>query len=63
MASSTEFHKESQKGIGHITSVQLPSSAPAISNQNLPSQPMRPRSLYTAHSYQAQPEEANFQVI
>ena len=62
MASSAEFQKETQKGSGHGPSVQLPNSAPAISNQNLSAPSMRPRSLYTAHSYHAQPDEANFQV-
>nr|KAF7407098.1 hypothetical protein H0235_014754 [Vespula pensylvanica] len=36
-------------------------SVAPIQSQSAPATPMRPRSLYTAHSYHAQTEDANFQ--
>ncbi|XP_043470652.1 uncharacterized protein LOC122503939 [Leptopilina heterotoma] len=58
MTSSTEILKNVQK-IGQYPPIPMPSSAPAITNQNHQSAPpLRPRSLYTAHSYH---DESHFQ--
>ncbi|XP_035723100.1 uncharacterized protein LOC118442049 [Vespa mandarinia] len=62
-----EFRKDMQKCVapaGPQGTTLLPaacSTAP-IQSQSAPVTPMRPRSLYTAHSYHAQTEDTNFQV-
>lgn len=61
-----EYRKEIQKcntQTGTQTANQQPCSVPAIQNQTTSTVPMRPRSLYTAHSYHAQTDETNFQVV
>ncbi|XP_046423379.1 uncharacterized protein LOC124181149 isoform X1 [Neodiprion fabricii] len=60
-----DFRKEIQKeGIQNVpVSTTAPSSAPlqVQSHQGTTNPPMRPRSLYTAHSYHAQTDDSNFQ--
>lgn len=61
-----EYRKEIQKcnvQTGTQAVNQQPCSIPAIQSQNTSTAPMRPRSLYTAHSYHAQTDETNFQVL
>lgn len=61
-----EFRKDMQKGVASVGpqgATLLPvCSMATIQSQSAPATPMRPRSLYTAHSYHAQTEETNFQV-
>ncbi|XP_047364490.1 uncharacterized protein LOC124954903 isoform X3 [Vespa velutina] len=62
-----EFRKDMQKCVapaGPQGTTLLPAacSAAPIQSQSAPVTPMRPRSLYTAHSYHAQTEDTNFQV-
>lgn len=60
-----EFRKDMQKRIAPVgpQSAILPAcSMTTIQTQSAPTTPMRPRSLYTTHSYHAQTEDANFQV-
>ncbi|XP_035720238.1 uncharacterized protein LOC118440793 isoform X3 [Vespa mandarinia] len=60
-----EFRKDMQKRIapGGPQSAILPAcSMTTIQTQSVPTTPMRPRSLYTTHSYHAQTEDTNFQV-
>ncbi|XP_046832404.1 uncharacterized protein LOC124430200 [Vespa crabro] len=61
-----EFRKDIQKCVapaGPQGTTLLPAacSAAPIQSQSAPVTPMRPRSLYTAHSYHAQTEDTNFQ--
>ncbi|XP_035720237.1 uncharacterized protein LOC118440793 isoform X2 [Vespa mandarinia] len=59
-----EFRKDMQKRIapGGPQSAILPAcSMTTIQTQSVPTTPMRPRSLYTTHSYHAQTEDTNFQ--
>nr|XP_050862556.1 uncharacterized protein LOC127069507 [Vespula vulgaris] len=60
-----EFRKDMQKCVaptGPQGTTLLPACSVApIQSQSAPATPMRPRSLYTAHSYHAQTEDANFQ--
>ncbi|XP_050489314.1 uncharacterized protein LOC126872996, partial [Bombus huntii] len=59
-----EFRKEIQKcnvQAGAQVMNQQPCSIPTIQNQTTSAAPMRPRSVYTAHSYHAQTDETNFQ--
>ncbi|XP_071870879.1 wurstfest [Bombus fervidus] len=59
-----EYRKEIQKcNVQAGTQVinQQPCSIPTIQNQTTSAAPMRPRSVYTAHSYHAQTDETNFQ--
>ncbi|XP_043674899.1 uncharacterized protein LOC122632306 isoform X1 [Vespula pensylvanica] len=60
-----EFRKDMQKRIapaGPQPAVLPACSMTTIQTQSAPTTPMRPRSLYTTHSYHAQTEDANFQV-
>ncbi|XP_014607189.1 PREDICTED: uncharacterized protein LOC106788445 [Polistes canadensis] len=60
-----EFRKDMQKGVasaGPQGTTLLPACSMAtIQSQSAPVTPMRPRSLYTAHSYHPQTENTNFQ--
>ncbi|KAF7391034.1 hypothetical protein HZH66_009514 [Vespula vulgaris] len=59
-----EFRKDMQKRIapaGPQPAVLPACSMTTIQTQSAPTTPMRPRSLYTTHSYHAQTEDANFQ--
>ncbi|KAI4494475.1 hypothetical protein M0802_008967, partial [Mischocyttarus mexicanus] len=62
-----EFRKDMQKCVAPTAGTTQSGILPActmttIQNQSLiPITPMRPRSLYTAHSYHAQTEDTNFQ--
>ncbi|KAF7386541.1 hypothetical protein HZH68_013673 [Vespula germanica] len=60
-----EFRKDMQKCVastGPQGTTLLPACSVApIQSQSAPATPMRPRSLYTAHSYHAQTEDTNFQ--
>lgn len=61
-----EYRKEIQKcNIQAGTQVvnQQPCSIPTIQSQTTSTAPMRPRSVYTAHSYHAQTDDTNFQVV
>ncbi|XP_024945082.1 uncharacterized protein LOC107271848 [Cephus cinctus] len=61
---STEFPKDMSRASGQSEShsIQTQSSAPLMLRENTSATPMRPRSLYTAHSYHAnQNDESNFQ--
>lgn len=61
-----EFRKDMQKGVTSAgpqgTTLLSACSMATIQNQSASATPMRPRSLYTAHSYHAQTEDTNFQV-
>ena len=63
MANSVEFRKEAQKNTSQMScsSAPLPSSS-LTGSQCLTPAPLRPRSLYTTHTYHAQAEQVNFQV-
>ncbi|XP_012273853.1 uncharacterized protein LOC105696186, partial [Orussus abietinus] len=54
---STEPRREAQK----TAAVSVANQLNTASLQTAPSAPMRPRSLYTAHTYHAQTDESNFQ--
>ncbi|KAI4491325.1 hypothetical protein M0802_010258, partial [Mischocyttarus mexicanus] len=60
-----EFRKDMQKCVastGPQGTTLLPACSMAtIQSQSAPATPIRPRSLYTAHSYHAQTEDTNFQ--
>ncbi|XP_015189475.1 PREDICTED: uncharacterized protein LOC107073369 [Polistes dominula] len=60
-----EFRKDMQKGVALAApqgTTLLPACSMAtIQSQSTPATPIRPRSLYTSHSYHAQTEDTNFQ--
>ena len=59
-----EHRKEIQKCNAQTGSqVVNQCSMSTIQNQTTSTAPMRPRSLYTAHSYHSQTDETNFQVL
>ena len=64
MACSMEYRNEVQKNPSQTScsSAPLPNSS-LTSLQAFNPTPLRPRSLYTTHSYHPQTDEATFQVI